>query len=75
MTQRGRRLISQIDPDSTSGDFRFRLSEDCNMIQPKQTYGLGGKARSSRANVDALAKAKEAGIDPTQALALTNWDT
>jgi hypothetical protein len=39
-----------------------------------QAYDLGGKARNLSAIVEALAKAKETGVDVGQALSLVNWD-
>jgi hypothetical protein len=49
------------------------VSIDC--LQPLAAFDVGARSRSLSAIVEALAKAKEAGVDPAQALALVNWDT
>ena len=42
-------------------------------MQPLQAYDAGGRARAAAQVVELLARAKEAGGDPDQALALVNW--
>lgn len=45
-----------------------------DVIRPLQAYDAGGRARALSTIVQALAAAKEAGVDPAQALALVDWD-
>jgi len=42
-------------------------------MQPLKAFDAGGRARAASAVVELLARAKEAGVDPDQALALVNW--
>ncbi|KEP68892.1 hypothetical protein DL1_07890 [Thioclava dalianensis] len=42
-------------------------------LRPLQAYDSGGRARAAVGVVQALAAAKEAGVDPDQALKLVNW--
>ncbi len=42
-------------------------------MQPLQAYDAGGRARTVNAIVQALALAKESGVDADQALKLVNW--
>ena len=42
-------------------------------LRPLQAFDAGGRARAISAIIGALAQAKEAGIDPGQALALVDW--
>jgi hypothetical protein len=44
-------------------------------MQLLQAYNLGEKASSLGAIVEALAKAKEAGINIADVMPLVNWDT
>ena len=44
-----------------------------DVMQPLQAFDAGGRARTVGAIVEALARAKEAGVDADQALALVNW--
>ena len=43
-------------------------------LQPLQAFDAGGRARAAKAVVDLLAVAKEAGVDPDQALKFVNWE-
>ena len=48
-----------------------------DVIRPLQAYDAGGRARAMATIVDALGRAKEAGIDPaaiTGALRLVGWE-
>ncbi len=44
-----------------------------DVMQPLQAFDAGGRARTVNAIVEALAVAKQAGVDPEQALGLVNW--
>ncbi|MFV0383614.1 MAG: hypothetical protein ACK5L9_06355, partial [Paracoccus sp. (in: a-proteobacteria)] len=44
-----------------------------DVMRPLQAFDAGGRARAITAIVGALAQAKEAGIDPAQALRLVDW--
>lgn len=44
-----------------------------DVMRPLQAFDAGGRARTLKATIDALAAAKEAGIDPTMALKLVDW--
>lgn len=43
-------------------------------MQPLQAFDAAGRARSVAAIVEALAVAKESGVDAEKALALVNWE-
>jgi hypothetical protein len=45
-----------------------------DVMQPLQAFDAGGRARTVTAMVQALALAKEAGVDADQALKLVNWE-
>lgn len=47
------------------------VSLDC--MRPLQAFDAGGRARALGAIVQTLALAKEAGVDPDQALKLVDW--
>jgi len=42
-------------------------------LRPLQAFDAGGRARAITAVIGALAQAKEAGIDPTQAMQMVDW--
>lgn len=44
-----------------------------DVMRPLQAYDAGGRARAMTAVVAALAAAKEAGVDPAQAMSLVDW--
>ena len=48
---------------------------ELDVMRPLQAYDAGGRARTVTAVVQALATAKEAGIDPETALKLVDWET
>lgn len=43
-------------------------------MKPLHAYDAGGRARAATAVVQALALAKEAGVDADEALKLVNWE-
>lgn len=45
-----------------------------DVMRPLQAFVVGGRARAAAGIIQALAMAKEAGVDPSQALALVDWD-
>lgn len=45
-----------------------------DVMQPLQAFDAGGRARTVASIVEALARAKEAGVDPSKALELVNWE-
>jgi hypothetical protein len=44
-----------------------------DVMQPLQAFDAGGRARTVSAIVQALALAKEAGVDAGEAMKLVNW--
>lgn len=44
-----------------------------DVMRPLQAFDAGGRARALSAIVGALAQAKEAGVDPSTALSLVDW--
>ena len=44
-----------------------------DVMRPLQAYDAGGRARTVSAIVQALALAKESGVDAGEALSLVNW--
>lgn len=46
-----------------------------DVMRPLQAFDAGGRARALGAIVQTLAMAKEAGVDPDQALKLVDWDS
>jgi hypothetical protein len=44
-----------------------------DVMRPLQAFDAGGRARALGAIVQTLAMAKEAGVDPSQALQLVDW--
>lgn len=45
-----------------------------DLLRPLQAYDAGGRARAAATVIQALAMAKEAGVDPAEALHLVDWD-
>ena len=45
-----------------------------DVTRPLQAFDAGMRARSAQTLIDALARAKEAGVDPSAALRLVDWD-
>jgi len=45
-----------------------------DVMRPLQAFDAGGRARAAAAVVEMLARAKETGIDPSEALRLVDWD-
>ncbi|MEM9341419.1 MAG: phage portal protein [Pseudomonadota bacterium] len=45
-----------------------------DVMRPAQAFDAGGRARAAAGVVQLLAQAKEAGIDPEQALRLVDWE-
>lgn len=46
-----------------------------DVMRPLQAFDAGGRARALGAIVQTLAMAKEAGVDPAQAMKLVDWDS
>ena len=44
-------------------------------MRPLQAFDAGGRARAAAGIIQALAMAKEAGVDPDQAMRLVNWES
>ncbi|NNF24651.1 MAG: hypothetical protein HKN63_07615 [Rhodobacteraceae bacterium] len=44
-----------------------------DVMRPLQAFGAGGRARAVSLVIDALAAAREAGVDPATALRLVDW--
>jgi len=47
---------------------------EIDVMRPLQAFDAGGRARAAATMVQALALAKEAGVDPADALKLVDWD-
>lgn len=45
-----------------------------DVMRPLQAFDAGGRARAAAGIVQTLAQAKEAGVDPSEALRLVDWD-
>ncbi len=45
-----------------------------DVMRPLQAFDAGGRARAAATVIQALAQAKEAGVDPATALKLVDWD-
>jgi hypothetical protein len=45
-----------------------------DVMRPLQAFDAGGRARALGAIVQTLAMAKEAGVDPAQAMQLVDWE-
>ncbi|MEY8841068.1 hypothetical protein AB9K41_18730, partial [Cribrihabitans sp. XS_ASV171] len=46
-----------------------------DVMRPLQAFDAGGRARAAATVVQALAMAKEAGVDPAMALKLVDWES
>jgi phage portal protein BeeE len=65
--------IAQLIAHEASAKLDAEISVDT--LQPLCAFDLGQRSRSLVAVVEALARAKEAGVDMDKVLHLTNWDT
>lgn len=45
-----------------------------DVMRPLQAFDAGGRARAAAQIIDALAAAKEAGVDPATAMRLVDWE-
>lgn len=45
-----------------------------DVMRPLQAYDAGGRARAAAGVIQALAMAKEAGVDPSEAMRLVDWE-
>jgi len=45
-----------------------------DVMRPLQAFDAGGRARAAKQIIDALAAAKEAGVDPATAMRLVGWE-
>jgi hypothetical protein len=52
---------------------RQSLKSAVDVTQPLRAYDAGGRARAVAGVVQALAQAKEAGVDPDTAMKLVGW--
>jgi len=52
---------------------KFGLAVTLDVMRPLQAFDAGGRARAITAIVGALAQAKEAGVDPSEAMKLVDW--
>lgn len=53
---------------------KFGLAVKLDVMRPLQAFDAGGRARALGAVVQTLALAKEAGVDPSEALRLVDWE-
>ncbi|RFU14213.1 hypothetical protein DZD18_02925 [Rhodobacteraceae bacterium W635] len=58
-----------------AGDVAVSVGDNVTMdlMQPLQAYDAGGRARAAAGVVQALAQAKEAGVDADTAMKLVGW--
>ena len=63
--------IAATIAEEVSAKLGQKVSVD--VMRPLQAFDAGGRARAITAIVGALAQAKEAGVDPTQAMKLVDW--
>jgi len=61
-------MIGQEASDKLGGAIKL------DVMRPLQAFDAGGRARALGAIVQTLALAKEAGVDPSEALKLVDWD-
>lgn len=61
-------LLAEEASEKLGGDVSI------DVMRPLQAYDSGNRARTLAGIVQALAQAKEAGVDPSEALKLVNWD-
>jgi len=52
---------------------KLGMTVTLDTLRPLQAFDAGGRARAITAVIGALAQAKEAGIDPTQAMQMVDW--
>ncbi|MAC81768.1 MAG: hypothetical protein CML66_27345 [Rhodobacteraceae bacterium] len=53
---------------------KFGLAVKIDVMRPLQAFDAGGRARTVTAIVQAMAQAKEAGVDPSDAFKLVDWE-
>lgn len=53
---------------------KFGQAVQIDVMRPLQAYDAGGRARAATGVVQALAAAKDAGVDPETAMKLVNWE-
>lgn len=53
---------------------KFGSTVKIDVMRPLQAYDAGGRARALTATIQAMAVAKQAGVDPEQALKLVDWN-
>lgn len=64
--------IASMISQETSEKLATQVALD--VLRPTQAYDAGGRARAMSAVVQALAQAKEAGVDASAALRLVDWE-
>jgi hypothetical protein len=52
---------------------KLATTVEIDLMRPLQAFDAGGRARAAATVVQALAMAKEAGVDPATALKLVDW--
>ena len=62
------RLIAQEASEKLGGNIEL------DVMRPLQAYDAGGRARAAAAVVQAMALAKDSGVDPAEAMKLVDWD-
>ncbi|PTQ72735.1 hypothetical protein [Celeribacter persicus] len=63
--------IGNMIADEASGKFGQTVKID--VMRPLQAFDAGGRARAAATIIQAIAQAKEAGVDPSEALRLVDW--
>ncbi len=63
-------IVALIGEEAT---MKLGTTVTLDVLRPTQSYDAGGRARAFTAVIQALAVAKETGVDPEQALKLVDW--
>lgn len=71
LAQRTLAPIAAVIAEEASQKLGGAVSLDC--LRPLQAFDAGGRARAVATVVEALARAREAGVDPAAALNLVDW--
>lgn len=79
MVREAQRNLAQwvLQPIATSiaeeATDKLRSTVTLDVMRPLQAFDAGGRARTVAAIIGAMAQAKEAGIDPSDALRIVDW--
>ncbi len=71
LAQRNLQPIAGLMAEEVSRKLGSTVTLD--VTRPLQAFDAGGRARAASQIIDALAAAKEAGVDPATAMRLVDW--